>query len=716
MANQNNPNIGLGKDPSNLLYQFASSGGGFTQLQRSATDLGGAAGEALATSQILQQATQTTGGAINTGMNIYTDEKARQFKMKMLDTLQSTERNLLGVDDPTKHKEVYQKALDGLNTELSESGIMKKDDIDYFNTFLGSQKNKYTEQNFSLTQKKRGDDMQLEHNKVATHLDSIVGNFEEHASLIESSAKDKIAGLTQDGIYSPEKAEKIATQGKIQHILVGANSKANPDIVEQYATRIYDKDEKGEFKYFKDIQGDDRQNLGTKLKDIAGKNRYGKYLLQLSQGRPLNERVILKDPFLENQTKATLINRNRSLLEERKSNAVKSYITDVMQSNLGYTNRPEEVETFLNGENFKKQAIEKGIDPMQLSQMLRGEYQKQRDRFEKDPMGMLLQDKRYIGLPRDQLLNMQKVFGLGNNQVQVLSDSEKKQFSDIFNNAQTPEDKMKVANFDHELTQGFLASMNIKDTLQQKQFVEKYRWDVLKNVKTIAAEDKVALDIMTQNQGNTDSTMFAKKMFNISIDRHKRGSYAMDDEAIESKASSEFKKNWADSDYGKYLLRNGYDTEYKTYLKAGQIYSNSKYGKGDNISDSLQEALNVGIIKSSNMDIHYNKNFFKERDLKTQLNDLQRGYETNKNFLLNSLPNGSQLSELTKDPKTVRKIKDHGKWVADGDNGFALVVEDAEGNNSMFGYVPIKKDKNSQYIDMPFNKTNPIDELMNDED
>ena len=80
---------------------------------------------------------------------------------------------------------------------------------------------------------------------------------------------------------------------------------------------------------------------------------------------------------------------------------------------------------------------------------------------------MLLSDARYQGLPRDNLLNMQKVFGLGNNQVQVLSESEKKQFSDIFNNAQTPEDKMKIANFDHELTQGFLASMNIKDTLQQ---------------------------------------------------------------------------------------------------------------------------------------------------------------------------------------------------------------------------------------------------------
>lgn len=715
MANQNNPNVSLGKDPSNLLYQFASSGGGFTKLQRSAADLGGLAGEAIATSQILQQATQTIGGAVNTGMNIYTDEKSRQFKIKMLDTLHATEQSLLGVDDPTQHEEIYKKALDGLQTELSESGVIKKDDLDYFNTFISSQQNKYNEQNFVLTQKKAGNDMQIEHNKTSTHLDSVVGNFDEHQSLIESSAKDKIEGLMQGG-YSQDKAESVAKQGMMQQILVGANSKANPDIVEQYATKIYEKDKDGNFKYFQRIQGEDRQELGQKLKDIAGKNRYGKYVLQLAQDQPLNERVILKDPFLDNQSKATLINRNRALLEERKGNAVKGYIKDVMQSNLGYTSRPEEVETFLNGESFKKQTADKGINPMLLSQMLRTEYQKQRDKFEKDPMGMLLSDPRYQGLPRDNLLNMQKVFGLGTNQVEILSESEKKQFSDIFNNAQTPEDKMKIANFDHELTQGFLASMNIKDTLQQKQFTEKYRWDILKNVKTIAAEDKVALDIMTQNQGNTDSTMFAKKMFNVSIDRHKRGSYAVDDEAIESKASSEFKKEWADSDYGKYLLRNGYDAEYKTYLKAGQIYSNSKYGKGDNIADDLQEALNVGVIKSSNMDIHYNKNFFKKGDLKSQLNDLQRGYDTNKNFLLNSLPNGSQLSELTKDPKTIRKIKDHGKWVADGDNGFALVVEDAEGNNSMFGYVPIKKDKNSQYIDIPFNKTNPIKELMNNEE
>ena len=499
------------------------------------------------------------------------------------------------------------------------------------------------------------------------------------------------------------------------------NSQANPDMEKSWFTELGKTNDKKEYTILPQLQGIDRQDLAEQARRLASKSENENIALDFAQNKITNiqnfknERV-LKNAFLDKKDKAHWLNVADRYAQEKKEAGVNNFISTIMTNYGGYTQRPEIVEDYLSGQDFEKQCNKAGVNSGLVAQKLRTEYQKQRDRFEKDPMGMLLSDPRYQGLPRDNLLNMQRVFGLNNNQVEILSESEKKQFSDIFNNAQTPEDKMKIANFDHELTQGFLASMNIKDTLQQKQFTEKYRWDILKNVKTIAAEDKVALDIMTQNQGNTDSTMFAKKMFNVSIDRHKRGSYAVDDEAIESKASSEFKKNWADSDYGKYLLRNGYDTEYKTYLKAGQIYSNSKYGKGDNIADDLQDALNVGIIKSSNMDIHYNKNFFKEGDLKTQLNDLQRGYETNKNFLLNALPNGSQLGELTKDPKTIRKIKDHGKWVADGDNGFALVVEDAEGNNSMFGYVPIKKDKNSQYIDMPFNKTNPINELMKNEE
>ena len=137
--------------------------------------------------------------------------------MKMLDTLQSTERNLLGVDDPTKHKEIYQKALDGLNTELSESGIMKKDDIDNFTNIINNQANHYNETNHKLTLQKSGNDSQNIVNKINTTIDSVKMNDQNIISLINNSYSETFDTLRQGG-WSEEEAKKLATQNMTKTI------------------------------------------------------------------------------------------------------------------------------------------------------------------------------------------------------------------------------------------------------------------------------------------------------------------------------------------------------------------------------------------------------------------------------------------------------------------------------------------------------------------
>ena len=390
MANQNNPNIGLGKDPSNLLYQFASSGGGFTKLQRSATDLGGAAGEALATSQILQQATQTIGGTINTGMNIYTDEKARQFKMKMLDTLQSTERNLLGVDDPTKHKEIYQKALDGLNTELSESGIMKKDDIDNFTNIINNQANHYNETNHKLTLQKSGNDSQNIVNKINTTIDSVKMNDQNIISLINNSYSETFDTLRQGG-WSEEEAKKLATQNMTKTIFYAMNSKTNINfdktLKDYLSAKENPNDEKSDYVYFKPIQGADRIELSRQRTDLSGKNDANDIRLGHAQDKIYGRKYILSKTDIDPATMARLIEADDRKREEKKIGISQQYMQTYLSDREVWRNTFSEIDNQIKlDKSIDDVAKKTGQDPVLIRQKLIQDALNLRKDYEKDPV------------------------------------------------------------------------------------------------------------------------------------------------------------------------------------------------------------------------------------------------------------------------------------------------------------------------------------------
>ncbi|NBO22946.1 hypothetical protein EBU94_06380, partial [bacterium] len=532
MTDQNrNPNVSLGADPTDNLMQFTMSGGGYEKLAQKLNPLSGGA-EALVTTQAIQQGATVANNAINMGLNIYSDQNARKYKLNMLDTLYNTEQSLLGIDDPNRHKEVYTKTIEDLQTKLSESGLMKKDNLDYFHVFLAGRKNEYTKQNFELIQKKIGDDTQEEYNKTSTVLDSVVSNFDEQHLLIENTAKNIKSTMMQNNVFSEEQADRQSTKSQIKMILDAANSKANPAMVEQYAINIYEKKPNGDFRYFPSIQGNDRQSLGAQLKSIAGRNREGSYILKLAQSQPLENPVVLKDPFLDNFQKARLISKNNILIEKLKEDGLNKFLKSTLYMDGIWQKNGEEIETILQNPKFDSMAIEFGVNPIMLKEKVRSVHRQQRDKFETDPMGTMLLDPRYSKLPRDNLINLQKMFWLSTNQVQVLSQAEQKNYGDIFNNAMTPEEKMRVANFNNDVTAGFLANIGLKDRTQQRQFVSKYQWDILNNVKTIAPEDKLALDIMARNKNDVDSNIYAQRLFNISSNRFKTGGYSVDSSSI----------------------------------------------------------------------------------------------------------------------------------------------------------------------------------------
>lgn len=668
MANQNNPNVGLGSDPSNLLYQFASSGGGFTQLQRSATDLGGAAGEALATSEILQQATQSIGGAINTGMNIYTDEKARQFKMKMFDTLQSTERSLLGVDDPAKHKEIYQKALDGLNTELSESGIMKKDDLDNFTNIINNQANHYNETNHKLTLQKAGNDSQDIINKINTTIDSVKMNDQNIISLINNSYSETFDTLRQGG-WSEEEAKKLATQNMTKTIFYAMNSKTNINfdktLKDYLSAKENPNDEKSDYVHFKQIQGADRIELSRKRTDISGQNDVNEITLGHAQGKVYGRKYILSRTDIDPIRQARLIEADDRLSEQRKIGISSQWMQDYFNNNKEvWRNTLSEIDNQIRLDSSVDEFAKKtGQDPIFIRQKLIQDALNLRKDYEKDPVGFLQKNPRYVSQPRDVLINIQKQSGIINPS--ILSNREEQLYTDLYNKVRTPEEKLQVANFTHPESIGLLSSIGIKDTLQQKQFADKYKYNIMLSIgdKQINPKNKVVFEMLARNKGDDP------KINNIAQTILSQTDPNNDNKLPQEKDKSDMNA-FNQTPLMKKLLSN------RDTLEMANVYRDAYKTSGIKKNDFIN-AINLDVITSGNKDILFEKNILDKKYVNSTLDSFV--YD-NKSF----------PEEIQKDEDKLLMIRSHGEWRNDGQDRFKYVY-----NGNTYLHVNVDKNNNT---------------------
>ena len=700
-------NISVGENVAGQLYQYSLNGGGYTQLQRDATSREGFAGQSIVNQQLITNGIDTLVDSVNTGTQIYTGEKARKYKINMLNTLQDTEQKLVNVSDPTQHQQIYNETISKLQTDLSSAGIMQTKDLDEFNIILSEQKSIYYRANNALKIKKVGTDIENEISATINYMDSTKGSFDQHEGLIKNTHNSIVSSLMESGVYSLEDAQKKANEYQKLLILSGANSKANPKMIEDYAINIHEKNDNGEFKYFPNINGTARQLLGEQLKSTASKDNAGNIRLEYAFGRTVPNSRILDNPFFDNDTKAELLRTNNALSNQNKKDSEDSFLEGVINSHSGYMTPRGEFEKFLGSDQFKQQTSYLGLDPAIVSSKIREKFDQRRDAYEKDPIKVLLEDKNYDYLPRDKLINIQKQ-SLNPNQIQVLSSAENDQFTSILNNVKTPEDKIRVANFTHETSQGILTSLKI-DPTQQKQFIEKYQADILRNAKTVYPEDKLALDCIAKKC----DPIFTRQMFQISIDREQKGGYA---DVNEDYSKTAFTKG---SEYLKYLgkVYGPSSYEYKTVQVAGNHWAKSQFAVGDSSpATTFDDALKVGIIDNSNMLIKYNTESFNKKNIQNTLRSMQLNYDKNKDFLLNSLPGGASETMSMLDNKQIRKIKDNGKWISDGDGGFALIAN-FDGREAMVGYVKLRESNGKQSLDLPTMQTqvdfNALNSLKN---
>lgn len=648
MANQNNPNVGLGKDPSNLLYQFASSGGGFTQLQRSATDLGGAAGEALATTQIIQQGIQSVSNAVGVGMNIYTDEKARQFKGQMLDKFRQTEKDLMGVDDPIKHKEIYQKSIDDLNTALSEAGIMKKDDLDRFNELLSQRQDYYNNKNDQLTKQQLFSNVDINTNKTIDGLFSVAMDFPESVSLMKHQYEDNYNDALKAG-FSQTEAKQIASKTLIKMANAGANSIANPLNQSVFYRNFQDKDKDGKWIYFhNELSGEDRQHFLETIKHQGGIEEYKKYDLDIELNKFPPKKQVLGSIMMDDQQKARLLSRIDNALQQRAMQNNKQIIDKTLKDNLLLTKTE-----FANVVNANKL-------PDKDRDFLIEKHNNDRDELETgDAITKYIEnDPALYKMPRDIVI--QQVRSHGGNQDSILTNQEMNLTIDHLNNSKTLQDKLNVINFQTPEMKQILQNANIPQE-RQNNFIQKYKFDILRQMKNslVSDEEKTAIEMMSrQNNNDVKNVQVATQLL--------KNYYNDDGQKIQKE------KNKSDIDSFKKEPAISLLSSYKATEHIVDQYINSFKKSGISKSDFIN-ALGLDAIQNNKYSIIYNKNDFKKKDLL--------------NALDNIVNNDIYYDEkLIKDKYTLDKVRQHGKWISLGhDNNFGI----DKGFVYLYGNIPI---------------------------
>lgn len=668
MKSNNSANVSLGQSPANTLYRLASTGGGFTNLQRNPASLAGEAGEDIAQAQIIQQGVESGNQAINTGLNIYTDEKTRQYKLHMLDSLQATEQSLLGVTDPQKHKQIYQESMDTLKTDLSNFGIIKKDDLDYFHIFLSNHEQQLNKDNFNLSLQKAGNDAQDGINRTINMIDSVNMSHNQITYLLDNGDEnsESIYGSTyqtlKSGGFSDDQSHKLATEQLTKGILASASSKANKDYDKELRRLLSEKDDTGEFKYFKSIQGKDRIDLEHRRMQISAQNDVNEIMLQHAQGVSVGVNYILSREDIDPVTKARLISQDNNTMNVQRTNSVNQFINQHFINTESWRLPISVANNEINNDSsIELIAKESNIPVHDMRQLLSEKHAQLRKKFESDKVGFLKSLPTYANLSRDSLVNVQKQSGIPNNEIQVLSNREEALFVDLYNRVKTPEEKLQVANFDHIESAGLLESLGVANTDQRKQFVEKYKYNILNNIsaKQINPKSKVALEIMANNVNNdTRVNNIATTLF------------AQTEEGNEARLPTP--KDRSDMEaFNKTPLMRYMLSHKDTASKAKEyqdVYRTSGVRKGDFIN-----SLNKDVIFRGNKDIIFDSNQFSKSYINNTLDKF-----INNNQYYNPV--------LQKKPYHLEKVKRYGEWKNDGDN-FKFVY-----NGVPYIYAEVDKD------------------------
>jgi hypothetical protein len=641
---------------ANVLNPTANITGDLTRMQesgqfsRATLDPAVAGGQSRIIADALQKGSDILNRGSNWALDQATTTNARNLQTQMLDTLTVLDQNLAQVRNTDQHREIYTNAIGSIKEQMGGATLLKAEDRFKFESFLKQTEGKYGERNKILNRELTDESLDNRQKSIANYLNNVKSGLEEQSTLIQAEYTDRFNALKEAGADDKE-AKANSLNVLKQQILTASNSVANPKGAEDYFIALGIEDESGDFAYFKDLQGDERIKLQDYIKSVAGKNNFNHYNLQIAKDIPQNNREIESNPFLDENSKAILINRNISLQNQKKSQLQRQ----VLQNNsFDYTVNPEYVEEYLGSENFKRQTAKTGNE-QELRTALRERHQSSRDKFIKDPAGILTDDARFKSLNRKEIINLQGIYGLKGSEVEIFSDSEKKQFSQIFNNAKTPDDKMAILNFDTPSTNGLLKSLNFKDPSELADFINKNKTDLIGSIKTISPHDKTAVSILSMNNDDPNAIQVAKKLFRIEMENK-----------TFSKKSGDIKE-FNENKLMKYL--NSHQDTKEMAKNYSDAFSNSDISKKD-----FLDTIPLEPIENDKFDLLYNKNYFKEKFVKKTLNDL--------------LTQDIYFEPaLQKDNIKLSTIKQYGKWKNDGENFVYLY------RGKPFLYAVIKDDE-----------------------
>ena len=667
-------NVSLGDDPSNQLRQFASSGGNYTSLQRDPRSLEGGAGNELMQSQILQQGSQMANNIVNTGLNLYTDEKTRQFKISMFNKIRQTEQSLINVEDPVKHKEIYTATMNNLKDEFSSAGIMKTNDIDHFNTILSQYSDQYNKHNVALIQNKVGNDLTISNDTLKDNLNVVKGDFALQMNLINHQAEDNYNTMIENG-FSESDAKKQKKKIIIESMLAGANSIANPLNQSTYYKNLSQAKDGKYLLFENDLNGDDRAKLLEKIKHDGGNDEYQAYQLEFAKNKDVSDKTIIGSALMNDGQKANLLSHRQSWLRNFQANQFNSMISQRIQSDPLFIHDEKEIVSELS--DIKGTAI---------GGQMTDQYLKERKQYvEGDAIGKILETPIYQNTARNDLMNL--IANTGGNKNSVLSNKEKLFFGRELNKLKTPDEKIAFLNFQHPSQKPLFDRFNIEDPNKLNKFLQDNKALILKDLNATPHEEMVA-NIMANNSQYDNALV--NKLLNDSIAINE-GKKINESDEIKNEAKYQYRYN--NDKALRYFARfrqaqDKNDPMNRTYNNIGAL---AKQGYDP---QKIVDALNLGVIEKSwfgKMDLHYNKNQFNESELVDRLNYVRKNYKEYKSFLQNY---------DTLDEKLMDKRKTSGEWRSNGDDGFVL-GEEINGQWQTYGYLPITKINGVASLNIP---------------
>lgn len=225
---------------------------------------------------------------------------------------------------------------------------------------------------------------------------------------------------------------------------------------------------------------------------------------------------------------------------------------------------------------------------------------------------------------------------------------------------------MQVANFTHPESIGLLSSIGIKDTLQQKQFADKYKYNIMSSIgdKQINPKNKVVFEMLARNKSNDP------KINNVAQTILSQTDPNNDNKLPQEKDKSDMNV-FNQTPLMKKLLSN------KDTLEMANVYQDAYKTSGIKKNDFIN-AINLDVITSGNKDILFEKNILDKKYVSQTLDGFT--YD-NKSFPPN----------IQKNDELLRAIQYHGEWRNAGQDSFKYVYNGIP-------YIIVNVDKGNNII------------------